>query len=593
MPLVVLTIVSMVFAGIVSVGAGTGGYLALYAAPGESSATYGNSEKVHWKSDVLPGGYPNFDLDVNITDVYGLTGIVMSVEWDPTYLNCTGFTPGTFLPTGLPDATGWAGTTPDNVGGIISEAANSFMAGYGPASQPSGWGLVATLGFVFVGTAPAMGSPISSFINITMNSAGIDTLWTNASGVQDFVQLDSPHVHQCEFYYEAAMMTVVSPTASFVITTPTPIYEGTSVDFDASASTGGCDGDTSPTPITEYWWSFEGEPFAMAGATPSHTYATAGSYSACLYVVAPGVPAYIDPSYVNTSATVCKSVDIKVLAFTGIDVYTENFRWPWYTTTKNGSGPMEPADCFGPQENVDLYAYVYYNDDAVQNKLVKFVIEGPDSPWGQFVFTRTAYSSNGTVWNGTHMIPMPDGVAWVHFRIPWPCEHAESRIFGVWNVSVEVALPDVKPGEEITYKDSVWFKVSWGVEIVSLTTLDDASLPKDAFKKCETIYIEVNVTNCHMEPVDAVIAVAVYDDVGTIIGSAYAYVTVPAEDPWCTPGEASVILSMHIPKWAYVGAHGMVYANAYTWWPWDYTIDPSPVRWCPEASHGVEIVKVS
>ena len=395
---------------------------------------------------------------------------------------------------------------------------------------------------------------------------------------------------------EGAWGKVAIPTADFKIVTPTPIYEGTGVTFNGSASIPGQDG-TSICPITEWHWDFGdgNSSFMTATSTVSHTYTTAGHYLVCLYVVAPGVPPNIHSSYDNTSATVCKPVSIKVLAGTGIDVYTENFRWPWYTASKNGTGPMEPADCFGPQENVDLYAYVYYNDDAVQNKLVKFHIEGPmpSVPDEQIIFDRTAYSSNGTVWNGTHWIPMPDGIAWIRFRIPWPCEHADERIFGVWNVSVEVALPDVKLGEEITYKDSVWFKVSWGVDIVSLTTLGDASLPKDAFKKCETIYIEVNVTNCHMEPVDAVIAVAVYDDVGTIIGSAYAYVTVPAEDPWCTPGEASVILSMHIPKWAYVGAHGMVYANAYTWWPWDYTIDPSPVRWCPEASHGVEIVKVS
>jgi len=63
----------------------------------------------------------------------------------------------------------------------------------------------------------------------------------------------------------------------------------------------------------------------------------------------------------------------------------------------------------------------------------------------------------------------------------------------------------------------------------------------------------------------------------------------PPEDPWCTPGETTVNCTFHIPKWAYVGAHASVYANAYTWWPWE---PANAVPWCPEASiYLLEILK--
>jgi len=573
MPLTILLLVSFFAAGFVAtVGAADTGELAL------------DPDYIGWLVGSEPAGL-TFDVDVNITDVTDLKAIVFSVEWDPTYLDVTGtkWTAGTFLPAGPPDATGWM-ITWDQPSGHMKEAANQFMAGYGPVSvsKPS-WGLVGTLHFVYVGATPSAGSPIDTTINITKNpGASMDTKWRDSSDVYhdfDFLVGD-PTVDQLNFHYEAVVSAPYPPTANFVVTTPTPIYAGTTVDFDATTSLPGYDGD-SVTPITEYWWSFEGEPAALGTSTPSHLYSTAGDYSACLYVVAPSI-GWEDPTYVNTSATLCKPVSIKLAADIGIDVWTEGYRWPGYTAVSNGTGPNEPADAFMPQENIDLYAYVFYNGDPVQNKLVEFDIWGPDNPYGQFHFTRTALS-------GTTADP-PEGVAWIDFRVPWPCLHSEERVFGVWCVTVKVALPDVKPGEETVYNDTVCFKVGWIVSIVDLWTVDNCTDlgPKDSFKKCETIGVVVNVTSLALGPRNATLAVAIYDDVGTCVAWGAVQFIVAGEAEWCTPQYTVICVELHAPKWAYAGANAMVFANLYTDWPEDCGIP-----WSPEASHSIALEAMS
>jgi len=139
----------------------------------------------------------NLTLKINITDVTDLMGIVLSVHWDPTYLNLSAITPGDLLPTGMPEATGWVYTM-KYAAGNLSEAANTFLPGNGPVSvsQPD-WGWVMTLTFEFVGTAPPPGSPIETDIMIVDEpDADMDTVWTdNVPAIHDFDKLDDPRIH--------------------------------------------------------------------------------------------------------------------------------------------------------------------------------------------------------------------------------------------------------------------------------------------------------------------------------------------------------------------------------------------------------------
>jgi hypothetical protein len=158
----------------------------------ESGILAFEKDYVLWVVDSAP-----MSLKINITDVTDLKGIVFSVEWDPAILNCTSYTPGTFLPAGMPDATGWM-ITWDKPAGQMQEAANQFMAGYGPISVSSpNWGWVMTLNFTYVGTTP-IETPISTEISIVKNPSGeMETKWRDSGNVYhdfDFLGVD-PIVH--------------------------------------------------------------------------------------------------------------------------------------------------------------------------------------------------------------------------------------------------------------------------------------------------------------------------------------------------------------------------------------------------------------
>jgi len=159
---------------------------------GETGILAFEKDYVLWVVDSAP-----MSLKINITDVTDLKAMVFSVEWDPNILNCTSHTSGDFLPVGPPDATGWM-ITWDKPNGKMKEAANSFMAGYGPTSVSSpSWGWVMTLNFTYVGTTP-IETPISTQISIVKNlGATMDTKWKDSSNDWhdfDFLGAD-PIVH--------------------------------------------------------------------------------------------------------------------------------------------------------------------------------------------------------------------------------------------------------------------------------------------------------------------------------------------------------------------------------------------------------------
>jgi len=135
-----------------------------------------------------------FELKINVTDVTNLKALVISVEWDPTYLEVPSYTPGDLLPAMPPDATGWM-ITWDHEAGKMKEAANSFLAGKGPVNVSSPiWGWAMTLNFSYVGPDP----PITTSINITKNlGAAMDNKWRDSSDVYhdfDYLGVD-PIVH--------------------------------------------------------------------------------------------------------------------------------------------------------------------------------------------------------------------------------------------------------------------------------------------------------------------------------------------------------------------------------------------------------------
>jgi hypothetical protein len=211
LPLTILMLISILVVGFVAtVVASDTGELAFYASPVQSSLGYGASDKVFWRSDNLPSSYPFFDLKINITDVTDLFGVVVSVHWDPTILNCTNLTPGDFLPAAPPQASGWLIWKWDYSSGNMEEAANCFLNPYGPTSvSKPNWGWVMTLTFEFVGSIPTVGSHVDTDVLIVDEPYPPNhrnTLWVNHTHFlveHDFDYLSSPYVHTCHFHYEA------------------------------------------------------------------------------------------------------------------------------------------------------------------------------------------------------------------------------------------------------------------------------------------------------------------------------------------------------------------------------------------------------
>jgi len=523
------------------------------------------SALVSHETDTMPL-WKNFDVKLMITNVSQYYSTVFSLAWNPSELDLISITAGDATFNASKTMFGPAYAEWNHTTGILREWAYGQLgadAGSVKAYADPTWGWVATLRFKWVGlTPPSIPSPISTWITITYIENGHKTGWYHlVNGRTPFLTLG-----QCQFYYWAKLMARRRPTASFYVSAPPspPYYENEFVTFDASASTGGCDGDTDPTPITELHWDLgdgvtevyiQGVNFTW---TPTHNYTAAGDLTAKLYVVAPAVGWY-SPDYQNTSTTFSLPIKISKKAMIFIDLYTESLRWPeqlspYYTTIFIGTGPGVDADAYSPQENVTLRALAWWNDDAVQNKLVMFKIEGPTNPIENITLYRTGIT------NAT-------GIANCTFRIPWPCTNAETIIFGTWTVTARVSLAEKE------LEDVLHFLVGWTVEITSVVTVDGLGAPKTTFKKGECVGVIITVTNIAMEVRYALITVVVYDDAGAVIGS-HRY------GAWVPPGgdtyQTEFWCVLEVPKWAYTGPSGMVYVNAYT----------PRLPWCPEVSAG-------
>ena len=234
-----------------------------------------------------------------------------------------------------------------------------------------------------------------------------------------------------------------------------------------------------------------------------------------------------------------------------IDVYTQK------PDPYSGKGPNTPSDAFGPQEEVILYAYVSYNCEPVQNKLVVFEVKNPnDEP----VIFRTATSN-------------AEGVATSSFRIPWEAEEAES-LFGEWTIFGSVEITEQKGNDTCT------FKFGWLIEITHVKTADTYGNLKTSFTKGEHIHFNITVKNIAFTSKIATLTIVVYDECDVPIGH------VVLHDWSISPGTTEIfIIDLQIPKWAYVGI-GTVYVNAYTDLP---RLCGTP--YCPEVSTTFMIMK--
>jgi len=308
--------------------------------------------------------------------------------------------------------------------------------------------------------------------------------------------------------------------------------EGSTISFDASASTGGYDG-ISMKPITEWRWDWNNDGVYdenLSAAITTHVFATAADYPVTLQVYAPGATPDTD--------SVTKTVTVLPPAMGAqIDLFCQ--RAPY-----DGTGPNVEADAFAPQELVILYAKVTYNADPVANKLVAFQVNMSN---GEALVYRVAMT------NGS-------GIAETEFRIPSNPPGLPVSDWMSW-ATVDVA--------ETTVADTMPFKVGWLVYIVSVAS------GAPSYVKGTTATFDLEIRNIAKTTLSPLITVVVYDALGVPIG----LLEVPV---WAIAPESTKPLSIDvdIPMSAFVSPpSAAVYVNAFTDLPQN-----NGVPYCPEAS---------
>ena len=215
-----------------------------------------------------------------------------------------------------------------------------------------------------------------------------------------------------------------------------------------------------------------------------------------------------------------------------IDVYTQ------YPDPYGGQGPNKPSDMFRPQQEVILYANVTYNEWPEQNKTVAFQVIDP----------------HGYTWAVYYNKTDANGVAWVKFRLPWPCDNPEYYL-GEWEV---VATVDVAG---TVANDTLTFKYDYLVHIWKVTT------DKPSYKHCENINATIEYGSYAMQQYDIVITLTAVDETGVPFGYAYIQLTIGGA-VYCQYKNDTTTLSVHVVKWARAGI-GHIYVCALTDFPFN------------------------
>ncbi len=223
----------------------------------------------------------------------------------------------------------------------------------------------------------------------------------------------------------------------------------------------------------------------------------------------------------------------------------------------NGLGPNVQSDAFAPGEEVQISAFVTYNEYPVASLLVAFAVSGPGNPFGNITLYRTAFTDEA-------------GVARTSFRI----SHLNQTTFGGWKATGSTIIG------EIVVQDTVTFRVGWIVEIVSAKTVNEQLVDQTEFMRGNYAGVELTLRNIAMTERNATLTVTVYDPLGVRVDSMQMIdFTVK---PNATP--VTVHFFMHIPENAVIG-NASVFADAYT-----APEESSGVPYCPEVSTHFSIV---
>ena len=209
-----------------------------------------------------------------------------------------------------------------------------------------------------------------------------------------------------------------------------------------------------------------------------------------------------------------------------IDLYTD------YPDTFNGRNEYNMSiDAYGPQSTIKLIAKVTYAMNPVQHKPVTFTARH-----GEFDFSFCNFTDS-------------DGIAWVEFGLPWPCDDPEGRTFGTWICNASVSI------REVTATDGLWFESGWLIEITEIIP------SKPSYALDEHLNFTIKYTSISHQVRSAVFTLVVTDDLDVPIAW---WVIAPTNVAY---GDHYIVIQCQpVPKWTFVG-QGKVWANIYTDFP--------------------------
>ena len=212
-------------------------------------------------------------------------------------------------------------------------------------------------------------------------------------------------------------------------------------------------------------------------------------------------------------------------------------------TDHGGTGANANNGVYGPQDLVQMYAKVTYNQASVANQEVSFSVQNP----------------NGTIINVRAAQTNSSGYASSQYRLPWPDTNTPQIEFGNWSITATTNLAD------LPINDTVYFTYNYIVKVVNT---DGIQHPTSA-ERGSTVDINVTIQNIANAPAWSTVSVTIYDEVNTPIGN---FLSSNNEATGNSTVEAPII----IPSWAFVG-NATVYVDILT-----NTPSANGVPYCPE-----------
>jgi len=214
-----------------------------------------------------------------------------------------------------------------------------------------------------------------------------------------------------------------------------------------------------------------------------------------------------------------------------IDLFTQKMPY-------GGKGANQSCDAFQPQELVQFYAFVTYNEYPVANKLVAFQVNNPANTFQNLTMVGVSFTNQS-------------GIAEFSFRMPWPSENAEQIIFGKW-----FAIATVDIMEEVIV-DTLTFQVGWIIRVTSIETLNADLGPQVEYQREEAIVFNLTIENIALTPKSATIMVDAYDM------ASYPIIHTEMNNLVFQPGRDFLYVTSQIPEAAAIGK-ATVSATAYT-----------------------------